>query len=78
MDVEEEEEGGGGGGGGLCTPSHRQPWTSRCRPKKRKVFPDIQTDGKDKYHIDDESEDRSIQYKASSYESATSLTTAPW
>ena len=74
-----QDGGGGGGGGGLCAPSHRQPWTSRCsRPKKRKVFPDIQTDGKDKYHIDDESEDRSIQYKASSYESATSQTTAPW
>ena len=54
--------------------------SSRQRPKKKKemVFPDIAMNGtpKDKYHIECESEEGSIQYKGSSYESDEY--TAPW
>lgn len=60
--------------------STRRISTSNCqRPKKEKiVFPDISLNGtpKDKYHIECESEEGSIQYKGSSYESDEY--TAPW
>jgi hypothetical protein len=66
----------------LSSPRRIGTSSSRQRPMKKKtkkiVFPDIAMNGtpKDKYHIECESEEGSIQYKGSSYESDEY--TAPW
>ena len=63
----------------LSSPRRISTSSSRQRPKMKKIiFPDIAMNGtpKDKYHIECESEEGSIQYKGSSYESDEY--TAPW